>query len=96
MPSLPAQARYWLLTIPIADWQKPNDLPNGIVWLRGQQERGTNTEYVHWQLFATYKKKCRLATVKRDFGRTAHAEPSRSEAAEQYVWKEDTAIAGTR
>lgn len=90
------QARYWLLTIPHADWTQPEILPNGIVWLRGQRERGSDTGYIHWQLFAAFDKKVRLAGVKRIFGNTCHAEPSRSSAAEEYVFKEDTAIEGTR
>lgn len=38
----------------------------------------------------------RLAAVKRVFGPTCHAEPTRSSAAEHYVWKDDTAIPDTR
>lgn len=91
-----SQARYWLLTIPKNAYQLPEQLPAGIVWLRGQQERGHDTGYEHWQLFATFNKKVRLATVKRTFGNACHAEPSRSAAAEEYVFKEDTAIPGTR
>lgn len=90
------QARYWLLTIPVADWAVPSELPLAITWLRGQQERGSDGGYEHWQLFAAFRKKTRLSTVKSYFANTAHAEPSRSEAAEGYVFKEDTAIAGTR
>lgn len=50
---------------------------------------------IHWQLFAAFDKKVRLSTVKRVLG-DGHWEPSRSQAAEEYVWKEDTAIPGTR
>lgn len=50
---------------------------------------------LHWQLFAAFDKKVRLSTVKASIG-NGHWEPSRSDAAESYVWKEDTAIAGTR
>lgn len=50
---------------------------------------------LHWQLFAAFEKKVRLSTVKSIIG-NGHWEPSRSEAAEEYVWKEDTAVAGTR
>lgn len=91
-----AQARYWLLTLHQPEWQPPTELPNGMVWLRGQKEQGSNTGAIHWQLFAAYKRAVRLAALKKDFGTTVHAEPSRSEAAEQYVFKEDTAIPNTR
>lgn len=36
-----------------------------------------------------------LAGVKQLFCREAHIEPTRSEAAEDYVWKQETKIAGT-
>lgn len=88
------KARYWLLTIPVNDYTKPTELSQPLVWLRGQQERGNNTDYEHWQLFAAYNRQVRLGQLKKDFGRTVHAEPSRSEAAEQYVFKDDTAVEG--
>lgn len=91
-----AQARYWLLTLHEPTWNPPETLPEGMVWLRGQKEQGSQTGRIHWQLFAAYSRAVRLARIKKDFGRTVYAEPSRSEAAEQYVFKEDTAIANTR
>lgn len=96
-----AQARYWLLTINnTSSWSPPDNLNSGswsnVQWLRGQQEIGTNTGRQHWQLFVAYKKSVRLAAVRKHFGAGVHAEPSRSEAAETYVWKDDTAVAGTR
>lgn len=94
----PAQAKYWLLTIPENDF-KPKDfeeLPEGITYIRGQLECGEGTGYRHWQLIVYYAKKCRLAKVKSNFGSQCHAEPSRSEAARQYVWKDETSVAGTR
>lgn len=99
MPSNPnnsgRQARHWLLTLHQPDWSPPSEqLPQHMVWLRGQKEIGSNTGAVHWQLFASYDRPVRLAKLKKDFGNTVHAEPSRSEAAAHYVWKEDTAIAG--
>lgn len=57
---------------------------------------GNNTGYLHWQLLAAFTKKCRLASVKRIFGSSCHAEPGRSDAAREYVWKEDTRVQGTQ
>lgn len=97
MPSATSQqARYWLGTINTAhgEWSPPAALPDSIQWLRGQKETGESGN-VHWQLFVAFKKKVRLSSVKQQVG-NGHWEPSRSEAAESYVWKEDTAIAGTR
>lgn len=88
------QARYWLLTIPHADFLPYQ--PPGVVWIRGQLESGGSTGFLHWQLFATFAKKQRLAGVKSVFGNTCHAEPSRSTAAEEYVFKDTTAVANTR
>ena len=41
-------------------------------------------------------KQHRLAAIKQIFGQLCHAEPSRSEAAETYVFKENTAVPNTR
>ena len=94
------QARYWLLTINDSDngdsWTPPTSLPSELHWLTGQKEIGSNTNRPHWQLFASFKRAVRLAAVRKLFGTRIHAEPSRSTAAETYVHKDDTAIAGTR
>lgn len=97
MPPKYNQARYWLGTIHSnhGEWNPPTSLPNGVVWLRGQQERGELEGTIHWQLFAAFDKKTRLSGVKSAIG-NGHWEPSKSSAAETYVFKEDTAIAGTR
>lgn len=99
MPSLTSrQARYWIGTINLGHgaWQPPTQLNSdgGLVWLRGQKEIGESGNE-HWQLFAAFKKKVRISTVKNIVG-NGHWEASRSEAAELYVFKEDTAVAGTR
>lgn len=91
-----SQARYWLLTIPKNDWTKPNELPSTIQYLRGQLELGGTTGYEHWQLLVAFKRAVRLAAVKNAFGNTCHAEQSRSSAANEYVWKEDTRVPDTQ
>jgi len=101
MPSTTSvQARYWLLTINDSDngtsWIPWTVLKQDIQWLRGQKELGSTTNRPHWQLFVAYKKKIRLGRIKKDFGDRTHAEPSRSESAEAYVFKDDTAIPNTR
>lgn len=89
-----SQARYWLLTIPHAHYLPY--LPPKVSYVKGQLERGENTDYVHWQLVAYFPKRVRLGGVKEIFGTEAHCEPSRSSAAEDYVWKLDTRIEGTQ
>lgn len=90
-----SQKRYWILTIPADDWVVPNQLPEQLQYLRGQQEVGAGG-YRHWQLLCAFKRTVRLSGVKELFGRTCHAEPTRSAAANDYVWKEDTRVAGTQ
>lgn len=87
------QFKYFLLTIPhheFVPW-----LPPGIAYIKGQLEQGA-TGYVHWQLLAVFERKLTLSTAKRSFSDSAHLEPSRSPAADAYVWKEDTRIEGTQ
>lgn len=92
-----AQARYWLGTVHSAHGvfvpQESLIGRSGLVWLRGQQEVGQGGTQ-HWQLFASFSKKVRLNTVKGIIN--GHWEPSRSDAAEEYVWKEDTRVEGTQ
>lgn len=89
------QGRYWLLTIPADDWTPPGDLGADFSYLRGQLELGAGG-FRHWQVLAAFKTNKRLASVKAAFTNTTHAELSRSDAATDYVWKDDTAVEGTR
>ena len=93
-----AQARYWIITVPKDNWSPPTSecLPVEIALLRGQLEIGNGTGYEHWQLFVAFRRRQRLGGVKKFFTNNAHAEPTRSTAAEEYVFKEDTAVPGTR
>jgi len=84
-------SRYYLLTIPRADWAVPSQLPEGILWMKGQPERG-ESGFEHWQLVLCTSKKCRAGAVKRKFTTTTHVETTRSSAANEYVWKDETCI----
>lgn len=94
MPRTYSQAKYWLLTIP-SHLFIPY-LPPNADYISGQLESGSQTGYTHWQLLVCFKSKLRLAGVKSIFGSECHAEPSRSDAAREYVHKEDTRIEGTQ
>jgi len=59
-------------------------------------ERGEETGYLHWQLLVILEKKSRRRAVKSIFGETTSCRLSRSEAANAYVWKDETAITETR
>lgn len=88
------QGRYWLLTIP--HHQFTPYLPQNVNYIKGQLESGNETGYLHWQILVAFAKKIRLAGLKKVFGDNIHAELSRSDAADQYVWKEETRIEGTQ
>lgn len=88
------QARYWLLTIPC--WNFTPFLPPNVSFIKGQLEQGSNTDYLHWQIVIHFNEKKTLHYVKLIFGDSVHAEATRSQAAEEYVFKDDTAIPGTR
>jgi len=87
------KARSWILTIPHEHFLPY--LPPSVAYIRGQLEKGGSTEYLHWQLVLHFESQQRLSHVRKLFG-PWHAEPTLSKKAEDYVWKEETAIAGTR
>lgn len=93
------QGVYWLLTIPYEDWSPPSDFhtPEWVdtAYLKGQCEVGASG-YRHWQVLVVFKRKQSLNGVKSIFGRSCHAELSRSSAADNYVWKEATRVDGTQ
>lgn len=94
MPQTENPARWWLATIPHHEFLP--FLPPGITYIKGQLESGSTTDYLHWQLVFNCKKPQRLAAIKRLFGRRGHYEPTRSDAALEYVWKDETSVDGTR
>jgi len=92
-PQSREKALYWMLTVPAHAFVPY--LPPGCQYIAGQLECGGATGYRHWQLLCVLSRKDRLSAVRRIFG-DFHAEPTRSAAARDYVWKEDTAVPGTR
>lgn len=82
------QARYWICTIPRDSWSP--ELPSGAEWCLGQPEIGEGG-YKHWQLIVSFARKITLGQLKSKFGFDGfHAEPTRSNAVEAYVVKEET------
>lgn len=69
-------------------------LPERCKFIKGQTERGEGG-FLHWQIVVHFERNVRLNAVREVFG-PFHAEPTRSEAAEDYVWKEDTRVEGTQ
>ena len=88
------QGVYWILTIPQHLYMPFK--PPGVAYVRGQLECGADTGYLHWQLLVVCEKKLRLGGIKKIFGNEVHGELTRSSAADEYVWKEETRVAGTQ
>jgi len=86
------QGRYWILTIPAHEFIPY--LPPKTQWIKGQLERGDGG-FLHWQIVVGFKGAARLAAVRTLFG-PYHAELCRSQAADEYVWKDETSVEGTR
>lgn len=90
------QGKFFLLTIPAANWNPPNALPEWASYMVGQKEEAPTTGFIHWQLVVALTKKSTITGCKHHFCAQAHVELSRSAAANDYVQKEETAVAGTR
>lgn len=90
-------ARYWLGTISCASgWVPPDALPESCVWIRGQREIGAGG-FEHYQVFVAFSRAQRLSAVKSLLrSPSGHFESSKSVAAEEYVWKEETRVAGSQ
>lgn len=84
-----------MLTIPRAEWSPPIQLEPAFSWIKGQAEIGEGG-FEHWQVIVAFKEKKSLVGCKACFTSQTHCELSRSEAAGEYVWKDETAVAGTR
>jgi len=83
---------FWILTIPQHEYTPY--LPAELTFVRGQLELA-DSGFLHWQLVARTRNKCRTSAIRKLFG-PFHAEPTRSDAALDYVWKDDTRVAGTQ
>lgn len=86
-------ARYWLGTL--FDWTPPDLLPEGVLYLRGQQEECPTTGRLHHQVIVGFPRPQRRSYCVNHVG-PGHWESTRSDAADRYVWKEETSIRGTR
>lgn len=91
--SQPTQVNgHWFIgTVKEELWSPTQGLPAGILYLKGQLERGASTGFVHWQLVAYCEKRQRVSGLSRFFG-GGHWELTRSAASRDYVWKDDTYV----
>lgn len=91
-------ARYWIGTIAADTWDpaQVSPLRSEIAYVRGQKEIGEGG-FEHWQVIFVFKSAQRLRACKNYAqSSTGHFEATRSEAALEYVWKEDTRVAGSQ
>jgi len=88
-------SRWYLGTSYETTWNPPAVVTHPLVYLRGQREICPTTSREHWQLLATFSRQVRIPQVKQ-LVCNGHWEPSRSQAARNYVWKDLTAVEGTR
>lgn len=93
MPAI--KGRYWLCTLSVEQASEQPVLSGDCCYLKGQQEIG-NGGFRHWQFLAVFSKQVTLNQCKGHFHRTCHVELSRSDAANDYVWKEDTRVPDTQ
>ena len=97
MPS--KQAVAWIGTVPLAEWDAHREdyerCRPPLCYCRGQSEIGEHG-YAHAQVVAHFGRKLALKAVKSYFHGTGHWEPTRSAAANEYVWKDATAVEGSR
>ena len=89
------QARYWILTIPFESWNPPGELYPGQAYMGGQREIG-ESGFDHWQVVTAFIRGVRRARVKECFGESCHAEPTRSDAARRYCFKEESRVEGSQ
>lgn len=94
MPQPSKPARWWIATIPHAHFLP--FLPRGVTYIKGQLESGSEGGYLHWQFVFNLQKPQRLSWVRELLGGFGHYEPTRSDHAIDYVWKEDTSIPNSR
>lgn len=77
-------------------------LSNLIIYAKGQLElpsEDTDIEeqrYLHWQWIINLSRQARITQLKKILPAGTHIELTRSAAAEEYVWKEETRVDGTQ
>jgi len=89
------QGIFWMLTIPEQQFTPPTELPAEHSWIKGQKEKGSNTDYLHYQIVIAFTSKKSLNQVKTIYP-IAHCELTKSAAANDYVFKEETRIENTQ
>jgi len=91
-------ARIWIgtLSYEFALFDDLSDRLNKFTnYSRGQLEIGDGG-FKHWQFVFYLAKPQRLSWIRNNISEFGHYEPTRSEAADEYVWKEESRVADTQ
>jgi len=88
------QGIFWILTISCAEYPLQPELKDELCWIRGQQEIGAGG-FLHWQVIVAFHQKASSRTLRRLYP-GVNAELTRSAAAAEYVWKEDSRVENTQ
>lgn len=96
MPADTRQGKHWIVTyqtteqanecfdeMELSYWSNKD-----IIYSKGQLEKGQTGNW-HWQFVVCFQRKVRLFRLQQVFP-GGHFELTRSEAAHEYVWKDDT------
>lgn len=89
------QGRYWLITLSCEHHPQEPTLHEDFAYIKGQKEIGQGG-FEHWQFLVNCKRVRSRNQVKAAIHPTAHVELTRSTAANQYVWKDESAVPNTR
>lgn len=91
---MPRQAKFWIITLSYAVCPQEPQLSANVVWLKGQREIGEGG-FEHWQFVCSLHKKGSVHTL-QGLWPGCHAEATRSDAADEYVHKEDSRVPDTQ
>lgn len=87
-----APKKFWIATLSAEFSANPPQYKSPpMIWMKGQLEKGENTHFTHWQFVFALNKPQRLSYVSKLLPH-AHLEPTRSAAANEYVFKDETCV----
>lgn len=94
MPQGHANGRWWIFTLSCEHHPDQPALHPDAVYAKGQQEIGEGG-FRHWQFVVCFRSNKRLRGAVAAYPQS-HAEATRSAAAQDYVWKEQSRVEGTQ
>lgn len=83
-------SRYYMVRTNEEFLERPDVLLPGLSWWKGQLEVGEENGYRHWQMVICCEKRQRSSFVRKLFPRAGYVMETKSEAANDYVHKDNT------